>query len=80
MIAILIILAVYIFSIFLCRYSYRMQYVWGHWGKDDITFSLLWIIPFFNTLAAITFLCMGYTAKKRTYKYKLPNWFTNKDL
>ena len=80
MIAILIILAVYILSIFLCRYSFRMQYVWGHWGKESCKVSGLWFTPIVNTLAGIVFLIFGYCVKKRTYKYKLPNWFTNKDL
>lgn len=74
----LILILVYISSIFICRYSYRMQYVWGHWDKEDCSLSLVWFIPVFNILVALVNL--GYTVKERTYKNKLLNWFTNQDL
>jgi len=80
MITIFMILAVYVLSIFTCRYTFRMQYIWGHWDKESCEVTSLWFIPIVNTVASIVFLISGYCGKKRTYKYKLPNWFTNKDL
>ena len=78
--AVLILISVYILSIFLCRYSFRMQYVWGHWCKESCSMSLLWFIPYINTLVGIIFFIAGYLAKNRAYKAKLHNWFTNQDL
>ena len=41
------------------RYGYRLcsDKNYGLWLNEDCTFSILWIVPILNTIAAITLLC-----------------------
>ena len=70
----------YIGSIFLCRYSFRMQYVWDKWLIEDIKLNVMWFIPIFNFIAGIIFLIGGYPFNKIRFRSKFLTWFSNQDL
>jgi hypothetical protein len=75
-----ILILFYIGSIFLCRYAFRMQYIWHDWLKKDVKLNILWFIPFGNFIVGILFLIVGYPFKKISFTNKFLRWFSNQDL
>jgi hypothetical protein len=77
---ILILITVYILSIFLCRFSWRLcsSKYFSAWLDEDCTASILWFIPVVNTFCGIA---VGIFACAEGFGKILPKskWF-NTDI
>ena len=77
---------VYIISVILSRFSYRLcsSKHFGLWMDEDCRFSILWIIPVVNSFVFILmFICIFMEIlnnKRFNFKSKVLNKILNKDL
>ena len=78
---IIILITIYILSIIGARYTYRLcsSKHYNLWLDEDCKFSLIWILPIFNTISII--LIFGFIFIHIDRIFKLPkSKFFNTDL
>ena len=76
-----ILIVIYILSVFLCRYTYRLcsSKHYNLWCDEDCRFSLLWIIPFVNTILVFSIVLFILNEKPNKPPRIISKWL-NTDL